>query len=113
MRDIHETLELWGAWAASANSGVDFSPIAAGFKGLLPRTSRSRLQCSDDEGLMIDGCMARLRKCNPDRCELVITHFVAGNSLRHIARKRKLSDGTIRKEMQAAIGFIEGCLSCL
>ncbi|WP_259271372.1 antiterminator Q family protein, partial [Klebsiella pneumoniae] len=36
--------------------------------------------------------------------------FVVGISLRAIAKKRKYSDGTIRKELQMAIGFIEGCL---
>lgn len=36
MCDTYEMLELWGAWAASDNSGVDWQPIAAGFKGLLP-----------------------------------------------------------------------------
>ncbi|HGX2108717.1 TPA: antiterminator Q family protein, partial [Escherichia coli] len=29
MRDIQMVLERWGAWAASGNTGVDYSPIAA------------------------------------------------------------------------------------
>ncbi|HAP2503883.1 TPA: antitermination protein Q, partial [Escherichia coli] len=45
MRDIQMVLERWGAWAASDSSGVDYSPIAAGFKGLLPYTSKKRLAC--------------------------------------------------------------------
>ena len=36
MRDMYEVMDRWGAWAASDNSGVDWQPIAAGFKGLLP-----------------------------------------------------------------------------
>ncbi|MEZ2855731.1 antiterminator Q family protein, partial [Escherichia coli] len=47
MRDIQMVLERWGAWAASDSSGVDYSPIAAGFKGLLPYTSKTRQACSD------------------------------------------------------------------
>ena len=113
MRDIHETLELWGAWAASDNSGLDFSPIAAGFKGLLPQTSKSRSQCSDDEGIMIDGCVARLKKYRIDEYELLILHFVYNISLRSIAKKRKCSDGTIRKNMQTALGFIDGVMSMI
>ncbi|HCS1410027.1 antitermination protein Q, partial [Escherichia coli] len=27
MRDIQMVLERWGAWAASGNTGVDYSPI--------------------------------------------------------------------------------------
>jgi len=110
MRDIHETLELWGAWAASDNSSLDFSPIAAGFKGLLPDVSKSREQCSDDDGILVDGCIARLNKYRQEECELIILHYVYNLSLRSIAKKRKCSDGTIRKEMQTAQGFVLGIL---
>lgn len=113
MRDINETLELWGAWAASDNSGVDFSPIAAGFKGLLPQTSKSRLQCCDDDGIKIDGCVARLKKYRKEEYELLVMHYVYNISLRSIARRRKCSDGTIRKEMQTAQGFILGVISII
>lgn len=113
MSDIHETLELWGAWAASDNSNVDFSPIAAGFKGLLPQTSRARPQCSDDDGIMIDGCVARLKKYNPEEYKLIILHFVCRVSLRKIAKAQKCSDGKIRRDLQTAIGFINGLVCYL
>lgn len=113
MRDIQQVLERWGAWAAADSSGVDWQPIAAGFKGLIPHAIKSKPQCDDDEGIMVDGCVARLRKLKPEKYELVIAHFVIGISLRNIAKKRKCSDGTIRKEMQTALGFIEGLLCTL
>lgn len=113
MRNIQLVLERWGAWAASDNSGVNWQPIAAGFKGLLPHGKKSRFQCDDDEGIMIDSCVARLKKYKYDEYELVIAHFVIGISLRSIAKKRKCSDGTIRKELQTAEGFIGGCLAML
>ncbi|EOU7034660.1 antiterminator Q family protein [Escherichia coli] len=92
------------------NSGVDWQPVAAGFKGLLPHGKKTRQQCDDDEGIMIDSCVARLRKYKPEEYELIIAHFVIGISLRSIAKKRKCSDGSIRKQLQAAIGVIEGIL---
>lgn len=113
MRDMYEAMDLWGAWAASDNSGVDWQPVAAGFKGLLPHGKKSRIQCDDDEGIMIDGCVGRLRKYRPKEYELIIAHFVIGISLRAIAKKRRCSDGTIRKDMQTALGFIEGVASIL
>lgn len=113
MRDMYEVLERWGAWAASDSSGVDWKPIAAGFKGLIPYGKKPRSQCNDDEGILIDSCVARLRQYKSEEYELVIAHFVIGMSLRAIAKKRKCSDGTIRKEMQTALGFVEGTyLSC-
>ncbi|HCI3800964.1 TPA: antitermination protein [Escherichia coli] len=113
MRDMYEVLDRWGAWAAADNSGVDWQPVAAGFKGLLPHGKKSRIQCDDDEGIMIDSCVARLRKNKPEEYELIIAHFVIGISLRTIAKRRRCSDGTIRKELQTAIGFIEGVVSIL
>ncbi|EOV9595200.1 antiterminator Q family protein [Cronobacter dublinensis] len=113
MRDIYELMDQWGAWAASNNSGVDWQPIAVGFKGLLPHVKSTRDQCNDDDGLMIDGCVARLKKYKEEEYNIVIAHFVIGISLRTIARKRKCSDGTIRKQLQSALGFIEGMLSIM
>lgn len=113
MRDMYEVMDLWGAWAAADSSGVDWQPIAAGFKGLIPYGKKSRPQSDDDEGIMIDGCVARLRKYKVEEYELVIAHFVIGISLRTIAKKRKCSDGTIRREMQAALGFLEGVLNVI
>lgn len=110
MRDIQTRLELWGAWAASDNSGVDWKPIAAGFNGLLIDTKKSRPKCDDDEGILLDSCIACLKKFQPKEYELIIAHFVGGVSLRSIAKKRKCADGTIRKELQSAMGFINGCL---
>lgn len=113
MRDMYEVMDMWGAWAAADSSGVDWQPIAAGFKGLLPYGKKSRIQCDDDEGILIDGCVARLRMYRPQEYELVVAHFVLGISLRMIAKKRKCSDGSIRKEMQTALGYVEGVLNIL
>ena len=113
MRDIYEELDLWGAWAAADGSGVDWQSIAAGFKGLIPHGKKARPQCDDDRGILIDGCIARLKKYKPDEYELIIAHFVIGISLRAIARKRKCSDGTVRKDLQTALGFINGVMSVL
>ncbi|WGZ51425.1 antitermination protein [Enterobacter hormaechei] len=110
MRDMYEVMDRWGAWAVADSSGVDWQPIVAGFKGLLPHGKQTRLQCDDDEGIMIDGCVARLKKYKPEEYELIIAHFVIGISLRAIAKKRKCSDGTIRKKLQSALGFIDGLL---
>ncbi|STV55941.1 antitermination protein Q [Klebsiella pneumoniae] len=110
MRDMYEVLDRWGAWAAADSSGVDWQPIAAGFKGLLPHGKKTRQQCDDDEGIMIDGCVARLRRCKPEEYELIIAHFVIGMSLRAIAKKRRCSDGKIRGELRSAMGFVEGVL---
>ncbi len=113
MRDMYEVMELWGAWAAGDHSGVDWQPIAAGFKGLIPHSKKSRLQCNDDEGIMIDGFVAQLKVCHYEEYVLIIAHFVFGISLRCIAKKLKCSDGTVRKKMSWALGFFSGCFEAI
>lgn len=113
MRDMHKVLELWGAWANSESCSVDYSSIAAGFKGLLPQTSKSRIMCTDDDGLIIEGCMALLRKNRPYDYQLLVAHYLYNISKRKMAKHRKKSEKQIRVEMLLAEGFIEGCLSML
>lgn len=113
MRDIQMLLERWGGWAASDSSGVDYSPIAAGFKGLLPQTRRSRPSCTDDDALIIEGCLARLKSRKPYEHSLLVAHYLYGISKRQIAKARKKDEKLIRIEIQMAEGFIDGCLAML
>lgn len=113
MHDIKLILERWGGWAASDNSGMDYSSIAAGFKGLIPQTSKSRLSCTDNDALIIEGCLARLQKRKPYEHSLLVAHYLYGISKRKIAKAYKKDEKLIRIEIQMAEGFIEGCLCML
>ncbi|EIV2968265.1 antiterminator Q family protein [Cronobacter malonaticus] len=113
MRDIQKVLELWGGWAANDNSGVDYSHIAAGFKGLLPQTSKSRLSCTDNDALIIESCLCRLKQRKPYEHSLLVAYYLFGISKRRIARACKKDERLIRIEIQLAEGFVEGCLSFL
>ena len=113
MRDIQMVLERWGGWAASDSSGVDYSPIAAGFKGLLPQTSKTRLACCDDDALIIESCLAQLQKKKPYEHSLLVAHYLYGISKRKIAKARKKDEKIIRIQIQMAEGFIDGCLAML
>lgn len=92
---------------------MDYSPIAAGFKGLLPQTGRSRPSCTDDDALIIEGCLARLKSRKPYEHSLLVAHYLYGISKRKIAKVRKKDEKLIRIEIQMAEGFIDGCLSML
>lgn len=113
MRDIQMVLERWGGWASGDSSGVDYSPIAAGFKGLLPQTSKSRLSCTDNDALIIEGCLARLKSRKPYEHSLIVAHYLYGIPKRKLAKARKKDEKLIRIDMQMAEGFIDGCLSML
>ncbi|UNH23905.1 hypothetical protein MNY68_14030 [Moellerella wisconsensis] len=47
----------WGG-VVCGRSSLGYSSIAAGFKGLVSRTSITKLSCCDEDGLIIDGCIA-------------------------------------------------------
>lgn len=113
MRDMQKVLDMWGAWAASDSCNIDYSSIAAGFRGLLPQTSKTRIMCTDDDGLIIEGCMARLLKKRPYDYYLLVGHYIFRFSKRQMAKHRKKSEKQIRIEMLLAEGFVEGCLSML
>lgn len=111
MRDIQLVLERWGQWAKD-NSGLDYSPIAAGFKGLLPNTSKSKPTCCDNDGLIVDGAVGRLKKVRDEReLGVIMLHYRFGVSKSEIARRWNVSEGNIRQKLMMAESFIEGCLA--
>ncbi|EHE8644368.1 antitermination protein, partial [Salmonella enterica subsp. enterica serovar Kasenyi] len=103
----------WGAWAANEGRGIYYSPIAAGFKGVLPLSSSSIPVCSDNDGLIIGSAMNALKKKEPYLCKLLELHYVYRVSARNIAKKQGVSHTQILKRLQRAEGFIDGCLSIM
>ncbi|CAM8118653.1 TPA: antitermination protein [Escherichia coli] len=112
-RDIQMVLERWGAWVANNHEDVTWSSIAAGFKGLIPSKVKSRPQCSDDDAMIICGCMARLNKNNKDQHDLLVDYYVGGMTFMALARKHGCSDTCIGKRLQKAEGVIDGMLMML
>ncbi|WP_338803600.1 antiterminator Q family protein [Xenorhabdus griffiniae] len=111
MRDMRMILNQWGAWAGDGNSGVDWSSIAAGFKGLVPSTRKSRAQCCDDDGIAIDAAVLRLKKHNPYSYQLIVLHYIKALPLRAMGTKLGISHNEVAKRLQTAEGFIEGVLA--
>lgn len=113
MRDIQRVLERYGAWAASEGSHLDYSTIAAGFKGLLPSASKNRPSCSDSDGLIIDAAMGCLKKKDAHLYMLLTWYYVFTTPVRTIGERLEISHTQVLKRLQAAEGFIDGCLSML
>ncbi|EES5068026.1 antitermination protein [Escherichia coli] len=113
MRDIRQVLECWGAWAANNYEDVTWSPIAAGFKRLIPEKVKSRPQCCDDDAMIICGCMARLNRNNSDLHDLLVDYYVLGETFMALARKHGCSDTCIGKRLHKAEGIVEGMLMML
>lgn len=111
MRDIQQVLERWGAWAASSGDSVDYAPIAAGFKGLLPASRRSRTSCSDNDGLIISSAMRVLKQKDAYLCQLLEWYYINGMTLRSLESRLGISRNTVLTRLMTAEGFIDGCLA--
>lgn len=111
MRDIQLVLERWGTWATSEGTRVDWSPVAAGFKGLLPVTGKSRDSCCDNDGMIVDTAVGMLRHAGrEDELNLVMLHYMYNVSKSTIARWNKCSEGKIRNKLMIAETFIDACI---
>ncbi|END1695084.1 antitermination protein [Escherichia coli] len=113
MCDIQMVLERWGAWVANNHEDVEWSSVAAGFKGLIPSKVKSRPQCSDDDGLIISSAMTVLKKKEPYQYELLEMYYVYGVTLRALGVKLGISLNQVVIRLQKAEGFIDGCLAML
>ncbi|MCX8967386.1 antitermination protein Q [Erwinia psidii] len=113
MRDIQQVLERWGNWSKHRiESDVGYSAIAGGFKGLLPENA-SGVSCTDNDAMIVDRCVGRLKQKRPDEYALLVDHYIRDISKRALGRKLKVSERMIRIKFQMAEGFIDGCLSML
>ncbi|STZ12890.1 Phage antitermination protein Q [Morganella morganii] len=99
-----------GAWVVDNQESVYWSPIAAGFKGLIPEKVKSRQSCSDDDALVISGIMAKLNIRNSDMHDLLFDYYVFGKTFIQLAKKYGCSDTHIGKKLQKAEGLVEGML---
>lgn len=111
MRDIKKVLERWGGWAVAEGTQLDWSPVAAGFKGLLADERRSRLSCCDNDGMIVDSAIAKLNKAGrSEEIELIMLHYFYNVSKSAIARKKRCSEGKIRNQLMIAETFIDACI---
>ena len=112
-RDIQMVMERWGAWAADNREDVSWPSIAAGFSGLIPSKVRSRVQCCDDDGVVIASIMAGLRSKHQAAHDLLFDHYIFGKTFMQLAREHHCSDGHIGKKLSNAEGIIDGLLMAL
>ncbi|WP_350306293.1 antiterminator Q family protein [Photorhabdus viridis] len=113
MRNIQQVLERWGGWVDDA-TGVNWPPIAAGFKGLITSTRPLRPSCCDNDGLIIDSCIAKLQTVDKsEEIEVLFMYYSLGLSKRCIARLLEVSDIEVRSRLQKGESFVQGCLAML
>ncbi|CFR26004.1 antiterminator Q family protein [Yersinia kristensenii] len=110
MSDIQTVLTRWGVWARE-HSQLDYPHIASGFKGVATRNKMAE-SCCDNDGLAIDKTIGNLQRASREKeLELILRHYVYGQSKASIARLKKCNEREIRRQLQVAESFIEGCIT--
>ncbi|MBD2811781.1 antitermination protein Q [Xenorhabdus sp. Vera] len=113
-RDMQKILLHWGGWVVQGRVNIGWKSISAGFKDAVSYTSSNKLSCSDEDGMIIDSCVAKLRSVGmAQECDFIEDHYVKGISKRAIGRNFKISESEVRKRMLVAESFILGCLEIL
>ncbi|MDD9339586.1 MAG: antiterminator Q family protein [Providencia heimbachae] len=114
-RDIQKILTHWGGWSAGDRcAAVGWSSVAAGFSDFSPSSSGNRLSCSDEDGLVIDLCVAKLTTVGMERERAYLEeYYMKGKSKRAIGRKFKIREDEVRRQMQIAESFVLGFLEAL
>ncbi|CNI60654.1 antiterminator Q family protein [Yersinia vastinensis] len=110
MNDIKTVLARWGVWARD-HSHLDYPHIASGFKGAT--AIRRKIEpCCDNDGLIIDNILGNLQHASKESgLELILRHYVYGQSKCAIARLKKCDEREIRSQLQIAESFIDGCIT--
>lgn len=113
MRNMTVVMEKYGAWVRTGKSSeIGFSHIAAGFKGLLPRSPARVNPCNDDDGLHLDGAMKFLRY-DAERCQsydCLVLYYINCMTIDSIAKKKARSIKTIQQYLRTGEGFVDGAL---
>ncbi|CNL51623.1 antiterminator Q family protein [Yersinia alsatica] len=112
MSDIQTVLARWGVWARD-NSNLDYPHIDNEFKDLM--ISQIGIEsCCDNDGLAIDNIIANLQRASREKeLELIVRHYIYGQSKCSIARLVKYNEREIRRQLRMVESFIEGCLTQL
>ncbi|CQH30056.1 antiterminator Q family protein [Yersinia mollaretii] len=110
MADIQTVLTRWGVWARD-NAHLDYPHIASGFRGIISGGKQLE-SCSDNDGLAIDTTVGYLKRAAREKeLDLIIRHYVYGQSKASIARLKKCNEREIRRQLQIAESFIDGCFT--
>lgn len=61
MNDIKTTLTMWGNWAR-CSTGTEMSRINVSFQNMVEESAPSLLLIDDQQGMLIDSAVAKLKK---------------------------------------------------
>lgn len=99
-RDTEDLLQHWGMWVIQG-SGVSACQVST-----LPTP-----MITDDEGLLIDGLVSRLRRGYPESAEVLLRYYTSREAtFAVVGRRLGFSEGKARQLWKAGVAWIDGVL---
>jgi hypothetical protein len=109
-RDMQEVLERWGRWAADEEycSRLDW-PAMSVIPVRKPPAGKPR--CSDEDGLVIDTCVAHMSTVRHREDILILgQRFIGCRTTRFIAELMDIPRFNVTRSLRSSEEFLEGCL---
>src|SRR5690554_7813476 len=108
LSDTQRRLTQWARWAQTSDSGLRMGYNRV---SLVPAGSVAMPVCSDEQALMVDRAIARLRQRDQSMAEVLVMAYSYGFSLTRIAREAGVgSRERARYLLGAAEAWIDACI---
>jgi|TARA_Y100001956_G_C3988315_1_gene128128 hypothetical protein len=108
LSDTQQRLTEWARWVKTSDSGLRMGYNRV---SLVPAGSVAMPVCSDEQALMVDRAIARLRQRDQNMAEVLVMAYSCGFSLTRIAREAGIgSRERARYLLGAAEAWIDACI---
>ena len=106
LSDTQQRLTEWARWVQTSDSGLRMGYNRV---SLVPAGSVAMPVCSDEQALMVDRAIARLRQRDQDMAEVLVMAYSYGFSLTRIAREAGIGS---RERARYLLGAAESWIDC-
>lgn len=110
MNDIKTMLEMWGNWAR-CSTGTEISHINLTFKNAIDEPVPSLFRIDDQQGMLIDSAVTKLKSFDKLAYDLIIYHYVYRISQSKLAKEIGKAQSYVTGLLRIAEAFIAGLMS--
>lgn len=100
-RTTESLLEQWGIWVRQGTGNLSCAA---------PSWSLPTARLTDDEGLELDGLVARLGQRHPLLGEAVVRYYTTGKTFEQVGKALGMGEEKARQTVKAGVAWVDGAL---
>lgn len=100
-RTTESLLEQWGIWVRQGTGNLSCA---------VPSWSLPTARLTDDEGLELDGLVARLGTRHPIWGEALVMYYTTGKTFEQVGKSLGMGDEKARQSVKAGVAWVDGAL---